>query len=58
MGEGVLHPLAALIVEAKDLVIGISKGAHLHRTPLAHAHAVAIPPGIQHKTAAGLLHRP
>ena len=56
--QRIQHPHAAGVVKAQDLVVGVAHEGHLHGSPLAHAHAVAVAPGGDHKGVAALRHRP
>lgn len=57
-GKAFLHPLAALVIKAQNFIVGIAQLAHVHRAPLAHAHAVAVAPGLQAEPGSRLLHAP
>ena len=58
MGEGILHPLAALIVEAQHLIIGVAHLGHLLSAALAHADTMAPAAHSDAEAAVHRFHRP
>ena len=57
-GKAFLYPLAALVIETQNFIVGIAQLAHVHGAALAHTHAVAVAPGLQAEPGGRLLHAP